>query len=88
MDIISFRPAIDRDFRRSINDVPLVEIAGLLRDNSALLETDEPVYALAHAMGYNRVAMAIRSRLEKAIVTISHALNQLNLGLLFTASYI
>ncbi|MCV6548493.1 MAG: DUF3320 domain-containing protein [Cohaesibacter sp.] len=66
-EIICFRPALDPDFRRSINDIPLAEIAGLLRDNPGLIEVDEPVYALAHAMGYNRVAKAIKSRLEEAI---------------------
>jgi hypothetical protein len=66
-DIICFRPAVDLDFRRSINDIPLAEIAGLLRDNPGLIEADEPVYAIAHAMGYNRVATSIKSRLEEAI---------------------
>lgn len=60
-DIIHFRPALNLDFRRSINDIPLAEIAGLLRDNSGLIDGDEPIYAIAHAMGYNRVATAIKS---------------------------
>ena len=70
-ELVPFRKSLDRDNRRPVNDISLAEIAGLIREKPGLLQQDEPVYAIAHEMGYDRVASAIQARLCEAIAYYS-----------------
>ncbi|KZK87208.1 ATP-dependent RecD-like DNA helicase [Pseudovibrio sp. Ad13] len=65
--LISFRPAINKDYRRSVTDISIAEIAGLIDEQPHLLSEEDPVNAIARTMGYDRVAAAIRARVAEAI---------------------
>ncbi len=65
--LITFRQAINKNYRRSVTDIPISEIAGLIDAQPHLLNEQDPVNAIARAMGYDRVAAAIRARVSEAI---------------------
>ncbi|WP_108818526.1 DUF3320 domain-containing protein [Pseudovibrio sp. Alg231-02] len=65
--LIGFRPAVNKDYRRSVTDIPIAEIAGLIDEQPHLLSEEDPVNAIARTMGYDRVAAAIRARVAEAI---------------------
>ncbi|KZK95430.1 ATP-dependent RecD-like DNA helicase [Pseudovibrio sp. Ad46] len=65
--LIGFRPVVNKDYRRSVTDIPIAEIAGLIDEQPHLLSEEDPVNAIARTMGYDRVAAAIRARVAEAI---------------------
>ena len=66
-DIHPYRPAHDEQSRRGIRDIPLAELAAVVRGNPALLEEADPARELARLLGVERLAGPSRARLNEAI---------------------
>jgi hypothetical protein len=64
---IPHRPVTDEAFRRSVTEIPLPELAGLVLSTSSLGSAPDPALALARLLGVGRLAATSRSRLEEAI---------------------
>ena len=66
---IPFRyPSHDGE-RRSLDEVAMPEIIGLVRENPGLAASDDPAIALARQIGLTRLARKARERLEEALDT-------------------
>jgi hypothetical protein len=62
-----YRAPANEDARRAIPDIPLAELAAVVRANPALLEEPDPARELARLLGVERLAAGSRARLEEAI---------------------
>jgi len=65
-DVRSYRWALSDEARRAIPDIPLAELAGVIRDNPGLLDEPDPARALAQLLGVERLAAGSRVRLDEA----------------------
>jgi very-short-patch-repair endonuclease len=63
---IPFRYSADDKDRRSLEEVPLAELIGLVRQHPILATSDDPAIALAREIGLTRLARGARARLEEA----------------------
>ncbi len=66
-DFLPYRPPAGEEARRAIPDIPLAELASVVRDNPALLEKPDPARELARILGVERLAAGSRARLHEAI---------------------
>lgn len=64
---IPFRYAADDLSRRSIEEIAIPELIGLVKKHPLLATADDPALALARVMGLARLARSARDRLEIAI---------------------
>ncbi|MFO1005565.1 MAG: DUF3320 domain-containing protein [Planctomycetaceae bacterium] len=65
--LVPFRYAKMGDERRSVNEIAMPELLGLLQDHPDLVTSDDPALALARVIGLARLSSNARERLEKAI---------------------
>lgn len=64
---VAFRfPAVGQE-RRSLDEIALAELVGLIRDRPDLAASDDPALALAREIGLARLARSARDRLEEAL---------------------
>ncbi len=68
-----YRVPADDGARRAIPDIPLAELAAVVRDNPALLDEPDPARELAQLLGVERLAAGSRARLDEAIARGSDA---------------
>ncbi|MBX3426900.1 MAG: DUF3320 domain-containing protein [Pirellulales bacterium] len=68
---IPFRYSADDAERRSINEVAMPELVGLVRGRPDLVASDDPALALAREIGLARLARSARERLEEALESCS-----------------
>lgn len=66
-DSIPFRYSTDDADRRSLDEIPLAELIGLVREHPLLAASDDPAIALAREIGLARLARGARARLEEAL---------------------
>lgn len=67
LDAVPFRyPALEGD-RRSFNEIPTVELLGLVKSRPDLAQSDDPALAFARKVGLARLAQTTRERLEAVI---------------------
>ncbi len=66
-EIVPFRYAANDAERRSLDEISMAELLGLVRDVSTSQLTDDPALALAREMGLARLARSARDRLEAAL---------------------
>lgn len=64
---IPFRYPATGSARRPIDEIPLPELIGLVRENPVLAASDDPALALAREIGLGRLARGARERLELAL---------------------
>ena len=67
---IEFRFAASEDDRRSVDEVPLAELVGLITANLKLLEADDPPVNYARLIGLARLSQSARDRLTEAITFV------------------
>ena len=68
-DSVPFRYASGPGSARSLEEIAMPELIGLVRENPQLLSADDPAIALAREIGLTRLAKPARERLEQAIDT-------------------
>lgn len=66
-DIHVYRPPHGDEARRAIPDIPLAELAAVVRDNPGLLDESDPARELARLLGVERLVAGSRARLDEAI---------------------
>lgn len=66
-DLHPYRSPHGNETRRAIPDIPLAELAAVVRDNPDLLEEPDPARELARLLGVERLAAGSRARLDEAI---------------------
>ncbi len=66
-DSVQFRYASRPGSARSLEEIAMPELIGLVRENPQLLSADDPAIALAREIGLARLAKPARERLEQAI---------------------
>ena len=64
---IPFRYPCNDETRRSIDEISMPELIGLVREHPALAISDDPAIAFAREIGLARLARAARERLESAV---------------------
>ena len=65
--IVDFRPAKTDDDRRSVDEISIAELSGLVHQQRELLSDDDPAVALARSIGLARLSQSARDRIEEAI---------------------
>ncbi|UYH50891.1 DUF3320 domain-containing protein [Candidatus Kirkpatrickella diaphorinae] len=65
--LIAYRRPQGEETRRAISDIPLTEIASVVRGNPEIFNDADPARDLARLLGVERLAAAARARLEEAI---------------------
>lgn len=65
--VVPFRHPRSRGDRRSIDEISLAELRGLIAEQPELLTADDPAVAIARALGVARLSGAARQRLEAAM---------------------
>lgn len=66
-EVIGFREGTPEAERRPLDEIPLAELRGLVRDHPQLLADEDPVAAIARRVGVGRVTRAARERIEEAL---------------------
>lgn len=64
---VPFRYAIDDGEHRSLDEIAMPELIGLVREHPLLAASDDPALALARAIGLARLSRGARTRLEEAL---------------------
>lgn len=67
MASVPFRYTRDDEERRSIDEISIAELLGLIEANPHLLNDEDPAIACARELGLARLARSARDRLEEAI---------------------
>lgn len=67
-DSIPFRYPADEGERRSLDEIAMPELVGLVNEFPSLTEYDDPALVLAREIGLARLARAARERLEEALL--------------------
>jgi len=65
--IVPFRYPVSEEERRTLDEIALPELIGLVRAYPGITESDDPALALARQIGLSRLARAARERLELAL---------------------
>jgi hypothetical protein len=65
--IIPFRPPLTEDDRRPVSDIAIVELAGFVKENIAVLEESDPALVVARLIGLERLTAGSRARIDEAI---------------------
>jgi hypothetical protein len=66
-EVVPFRYPPDDGERRSLDEIAMPELLGLVREHPALAAGDDAALALAREIGLARLAQAARERLEEAL---------------------
>ena len=66
-DLLTYRPPVDEDARRSISEIAIAELASVVVDNPDLLDMPDTARDMARLLGVERLAATARSRLDEAI---------------------
>lgn len=66
-DTRAYRAPANDDARRAIQDIPLAELAAVVRASPDLLDEPDPARELARLLGVERLAAGSRARLDEAI---------------------
>jgi hypothetical protein len=66
-EMVPFRYALDDRDRRSLDEVAIEELLGLVKEHQTLTAAEDPALALAREIGLARLARGARSRLEEAV---------------------
>ena len=66
-DTHPYRPPLDAESRRSVTEIPLAELAGLVREHPTLRDESDPALSLARLIGVERLAATSRARLDEAV---------------------
>lgn len=69
----AYRAPATEDARRAIPDIPLAELAAVVRANPDLLDEPDPARELARLLGVERLAAGSRVRLDEAIARANGA---------------
>jgi very-short-patch-repair endonuclease len=64
---LPFRYHSTDEDRRNLNEIPMPELVGLVRENPDLIASDDPAVALARELGLARLSNAARKRIEEAL---------------------
>jgi hypothetical protein len=64
---VSFRYFAAEEERRSLDEIAMPELVGLVRENPELAEGEDPAVELGRKIGLARLAQGARARLEEAI---------------------
>lgn len=70
---VPYRHARNSDERRSVAEIAMPELIGLVNENRHLLREDDPAISLAREIGLARLAQSARDRLEEAIALAAEA---------------
>ncbi len=65
--VVNFRIAKSDDDRRSVDEISIAELSGLVQQQRELLAEDDPAVALARSIGLARLSQSARERIEEAI---------------------
>jgi very-short-patch-repair endonuclease len=66
-EVFTYRPPHSEEARRGIPDIPLAELAAVVRGHPDLLDEPDPARELARILGVERLAGGSRARLDEAI---------------------
>ncbi len=66
-DTVPFRYSASDNDRRTVDEISLAELGGLLTAKPELLQEEDPVEAVARDIGVGRLTKATRARIEEAI---------------------
>ena len=72
--IVDFRVAKSEDDRRSVDEISVAELSGLVHQQRELLAEDDPAVALARSIGLARLSQSARHRIEEAIRMVADGL--------------
>ena len=64
---VPFRYARNEEERRSVDEISIAELLGLIEANPHLLQEEDPAIAYARELGLARLAQSARERIEEAI---------------------
>jgi hypothetical protein len=67
MAIVPFRYSRNEEERRSIDEISIAELLGLIEENQHFLDEEDPAVSCGRALGLARLAQSARERLEEAI---------------------
>jgi hypothetical protein len=67
---IDFRFAASEDERRSVDEIALAELSGLVAANRKLLEADDPAVNYARVIGLARLSKSARERINEAVAIV------------------
>lgn len=65
--VVDFRPAKSDEDRRSVDEISIAELTGLVQSERELLAETDPAVAVARSIGLARLSQSARERLEEAI---------------------
>jgi hypothetical protein len=65
--VVPFRAANSDEDRRSVDEISLAELAGLIQSKSELLSESDPPVAIARSISLARLSQSARDRIEEAI---------------------
>lgn len=65
--VVPFRQPPSAEHRRSLDEISLAELRGLIQSNPRLLQADDPVAAVAKHIGVGRLNRSARDRIDEAI---------------------
>jgi hypothetical protein len=68
--VVNFRFAKSDDDRRSVDEISIAELSGLIHQQRELLAEDDPAIAFARSIGLARLSQSARDRIEEAIRTV------------------
>jgi len=70
---VPFRYPMEGDERRSLEEVPMEELIGLVQSRPDLASSEDPALSFAREIGLSRLAKSARERLEAAIECVAGA---------------
>ena len=65
--IIGYRSGSDEDARRSVDEISLPELAGILQADESFLSEPDPTDSIARFMGIIRLSKMARKRIDEMI---------------------
>jgi very-short-patch-repair endonuclease len=68
--VIDFRFAASESDRRSVDEIPLAELVGLITANRRLMEANDPPVDYARLIGLARLSQSARDRITEAIAAV------------------
>ncbi|MGB7344846.1 MAG: DUF3320 domain-containing protein, partial [Pirellulaceae bacterium] len=71
LESLPFRYSSSDDDRRSLDEIPMPELVGLIQSEKHHLENEDPALAYAREIGLARLAKSARQRIESAIEIVN-----------------
>ena len=65
--VVEYRPSDSKENQRSIDQIALAELCGLVREQQPMLSENDPALAIARHLGLSRLKASTRERLEEGI---------------------